>query len=510
MSVGSPDPSSHPGANESALNPAKLAGLERYAEGGCAFSAPDAGGKNHGFAVQRKNLPFAVPAIRRDSITGRGNGHAVRMRVRRSHGSPVSIGCWLPNDFSSRELKSALESSRGARWASILTTLPRSKVIPDPAARQPLSREVRTFGDSVLAPSAPQSGALQNAKASGLLSADENCVWVDAVITIWDSEEGWVYLYVEIYVCEEPDPFGEVFAWVIDNGYGDYPRIVVDASDYEITVLDSVAFTAEVVSDTYMWIDRWRWAPAQGTAWDPWTKACPEVYQNDLYCRIQVHGTGAMYLEGEQFDGTRVSGWVRVVANLPPDVELSPDDAGDVEGPAGGNEVGNSGMLISDANRVSIAVAALNSGDWTYTQGCAQCGSGPYSEPAKNLANKYGDCTDYVYTMVKSVLDGYWNHEILRTFGFNSYNQTQLAWYGYQQITTLTAQVGDVVVRTKIGGSGHAGIFYGWAAGGHPIGIANNGIPATPDHPRQDKDTGRFDFYARGGYVTKFFRPQIP
>ena len=170
------------------------------------------------------------------------------------------------------------------------------------------------------------------------------------------------------------------------------------------------------------------------------------------------------------------------------------------------------GVAPRGEQRYNIFWAAYNSGEWTYTQRCAQCAGGPNSESAKNLPARLGDCTDYVYSAVKSVLGSAWVHEILRTKAFNISSAATLAWYGSQQIDSASVRIGDVVVRTKTSAClcGHAGIFFGWAAGGHPIGIANNGSPASPGHENANRPTGPFDFRVKSGYVTKFFRPQTP
>lgn len=238
--------------------------------------------------------------------------------------------------------------------------------------------------------------------------------------------------------------------------------------------------------------------------------------QNDLYCKIQVHGTGAMYIEGHLIDGTRLSGWVRVVADLPPDVALLPGESGDVEGPAE-NQGMDPGTLIPESMVDEVFHAGVISGEWRYTQGCALCETGPNFEPAKDLPNKSGDCTDFVYTAVKGALGDFWPHgpnQIVRTKGFNNYGARALSSYGYRQIDSARVRIGDIVVRTKTDPNsclcGHAGIFYGWAAGGYPIALANNGYPATPSHPNVDAVTGRFDFKKKAGYVTKFFRPELP
>ena len=93
---------------------------------------------------------------------------------------------------------------------------------------------------------------------------------------------------------------------------------------------------------------------------------------------------------------------------------------------------------------------------------------------------------------------------------FTGMNSTQLAKHSYGLIDSAHVRPGDPVLRTVIGGGGHAGIFIGWAAGGHPIGWANNGSPAYPTIMNRDTTTGPFDFKVKSGHVTKFFRPQTP
>lgn len=126
-----------------------------------------------------------------------------------------------------------------------------------------------------------------------------------------------------------------------------------------------------------------------------------------------------------------------------------------------------------------------------------------------NIANKFGDCTDFVWIAVKNVLGSSWPHAKISRRMFNNFSTTKLAANGYVVVDSASVRIGDIVVRTKTTGCqcGHAGGFIGWGAGGHPIGHANNGLPATKTRPNKDNPTGKYDFIQRAGELTKSFRP---
>jgi len=165
------------------------------------------------------------------------------------------------------------------------------------------------------------------------------------------------------------------------------------------------------------------------------------------------------------------------------------------------------------------AVRRVRQPQWTYTQGCDKCGPPPrpFTEPAYDVPNHVGDCTDFVQVVIKNYLGSSWTHQKMSTGMFGAFwsNPTTLAKHGFAVVDSSALRPGDVVVRdTVISGtinSGHAGIFGGWAAvrgGAHPIGWANDGYPARPQHAGHTGPTGPFDFFQTSGQKTMYFRPQ--
>ena len=130
------------------------------------------------------------------------------------------------------------------------------------------------------------------------------------------------------------------------------------------------------------------------------------------------------------------------------------------------------------------------------------------TEVAKDLPNHLGDCTDFVWTVVRSVLGSTkWPFDIARTVQFGAFDSTTAPKYGYVITDSAHVRYGDVIVRVSGSQGGHAGIFEGWGQGGHPIGWANNGKPASSAHPNFDNPTGYSDFRQKTGTTTRFFRP---
>ncbi|MEK7401758.1 MAG: hypothetical protein AABZ80_05275 [Gemmatimonadota bacterium] len=147
---------------------------------------------------------------------------------------------------------------------------------------------------------------------------------------------------------------------------------------------------------------------------------------------------------------------------------------------------------------------AMSGPDWTYTQGGVRGGQ----EPARNLSNNTGDCTDFTWKGTSDVLGSSWPHdyntEKLNTLMFHTLNDAELRTRGYERVSITEARAGDVVVR-----GGHAGLYIGPDASGKVQGIANNGLPATPTLPNQDKTTGLYDFSRAGDFYPEFFRPVV-
>jgi hypothetical protein len=118
-----------------------------------------------------------------------------------------------------------------------------------------------------------------------------------------------------------------------------------------------------------------------------------------------------------------------------------------------------------------------------------------------------GDCTDLVQYAHQTYLGmTAWPFEKMSTSQFNGWGATGLAKHGFSQIDSTQVRVGDVVVKTVSGGSGHAGLFKGWGAHWQPQAWANGGTPATLQKKRNDGKTGQWTATRQSGYVVKYFR----
>jgi hypothetical protein len=99
-----------------------------------------------------------------------------------------------------------------------------------------------------------------------------------------------------------------------------------------------------------------------------------------------------------------------------------------------------------------------------------------------------------------------------------------VGYYGYVKTDSANLREGDVVVIAKVDTAnsvtrflgGHAGIFVQWAAGpaagGYSIGWANNGLPASKDHPNKNNPTGIYNFKIKdpNHWHLFFFRQATP
>lgn len=506
-----------PGA--ASASSAKMATLARYNDGGCGASINDSSGVRHGYAIQRRNLPFAVPAVQHDAKTGHGNATVVHFSVSQPGSAPVAFTCWLPNTESAADLLTAMQqASKNGRWKALFGMLPKAPVIPDSAHRHALSAEVQAFAATMLASRPAPTGASNSVHSN----FDSGCLDVHGTFDWYsDIEQAWLIIDVDIEVCDPDDGGGDIFEYVIDSGYSAGPYVVVDADKYNITDLDSVSFSAEVVSDGHEPPVGWTWVPGGGLAWDPWTdssvrQACLGTVPS---CKIQVHGTGTMfYVVDDATTGDSLSGQLQIIASLPPDAGA---DSGDAPLPSNWDSGGASSTPISVLQLTKILQAADSSDEhftWVYTQNCAQCDSagihGPFTEHVVDIPNHYGDCTDFVWAMVTKVLGASWNHQKINTAMFDTLDAPHLAAHGYAEDVSGNPIAGEAIVRGKTSGtrSGHAGIFSGWCAGSphHPCGMAENGTPATYYAAGTSKGLGLRDFGPLTGYATRFFRPQTP
>ena len=481
-------------------------------QGGCAASAPDAQGTERAMVIPSRLLPFKVRPLQRNPRTGRDDGRGVRIRTKTPDGVPVTLNCLLPQSVTVQDLTTAIKNSNQSRWRGVFKHLPKARPVPDPEILQ--------------ASTPPARSDASNPAALPDTAFSSNCVEVS--ISFWyEGSNGWFYIKIEFIICDEPGG-GDAWGHVIP--YANYPYVFVDADKYQITQLDTVRFWAEIYNPnaTIPILQGWVWNHAAGRP-DPWTQACSDL---SYACRIGIHGSGTMSFNVD-IDGIPLSASVNIGAFPPPDVG---DEEGDVDEPlpdireepeaersSGPFAIETNAFLSTEvtlSQSIAIFVYAVQMGEWHYTQGCYHCAGGPNTEPAKNLAAQYGDCTDFVWAAINGSLgSSVWNPPILRTRGFNNSSTATLANYGYVEIASSSARPGDVVVRTKTDPAscmcGHAGLFGGWGAsddgGSHyPIGWANNGLPAKPTRPNVDLATNVYHFREKAGMVTKYFRPVVP
>jgi RHS repeat-associated protein len=158
--------------------------------------------------------------------------------------------------------------------------------------------------------------------------------------------------------------------------------------------------------------------------------------------------------------------------------------------------------MVTVDQSTAIHDAAYDSGEWHYTQGGAHHGD----EPPVNLAQKYGDCTDFTWNATKQGLGAAWNHSYAEKPNTHAFLHGEAR--GYTEVEASSARPGDVVVL-----GGHAGIFDGFAedasGGTRVLGHANNGSPAYPDKAGRDGNTGPFDFTGNARLTPHFYRPII-
>lgn len=474
--------------------PGALANGNRFDEGGCAVWARDGEGVTRGMAIPRRMLPFSVRPIRRDPTTGRTTPRVYSIRAATPDGAPVTMECLMDGSLSVDDIAAALSKSKSGRWRAVLSQLRTARELPDSGRWQRQDSAV---------PYSPAPAERLSAGVS-MQQGEETCAKIELVFQYTDSDGFWNSATITFWVCYDTGG-SDGYAWMVNNGYTQSSYVVVDADRYNIQQTDSVRFFADIVTSSYEipYLLGWTWTPASGVS-DRWTKACAD---NGYQCKTMVHGSGRIafdvLLESEQLVGT-----VQINASAPSDVGNTPGDADFADGPAG---YAFRPIQISAKQSTAILADALGMGEWTYTQGCAQCAGGPYTEPPVNIPQKFGDCTDFVWIAVKHVLGTSWPHAKLSTRMFNSYSSGRLAHNGYVQVDSASVRQGDIVVRTTTSGClcGHAGVFVGWAAGGRPIGHANNGLPATRYRANEDKLTKKFDFKAEPGQLTKFFRPVL-
>lgn len=173
-------------------------------------------------------------------------------------------------------------------------------------------------------------------------------------------------------------------------------------------------------------------------------------------------------------------------------------------------------------NGPKIILAALESGEWEYSQGKkievpgGIFGPLPFEieGPPRNTHDKdtgpgqhIGDCTDLVYWVAADVIDGwrgkhpYWDEKV-STGLLASLTPEDRKARGWKKIERDAVRRGDIFVR-----GGHAGIYMCTDSECQPWGWANDGMPITSPSGYSNGDTGWFDDFTDG---TLFFRPVDP
>ena len=157
-------------------------------------------------------------------------------------------------------------------------------------------------------------------------------------------------------------------------------------------------------------------------------------------------------------------------------------------------------MITSDES-IAILVAAIKSGEWSYTQGGAKLGVEAAVSITSDFSKSFGDCTDLTFTATKAALGDSWSsrypHDKPGTGNFH--NGTAK---GYTRVENSAARAGDIVVT-----GGHAGIYFGTDSKGNVWGWANNGTPATPTKANHDGGTGYYNFSKSAKNKPEFYRP---
>lgn len=507
------------------LDSAKIAKLRgKYGQGGCAAATTDRTGSLRGVAMRRQDLPFSVPPIQRDPKSGKGNGRIVQMTVRRAGQADVVMNCWVPNTVSLSDIAASINSSKNARWASVFSRVKTARVIPAVGQRTPLSREALALAAETLMPGADTTVARG-------ASFDDLCIPVKGFWTFWDDDEGgWVALVIDLTTCDGGD---DLFLYVADGPYGDDPYVVVSANSYQPMGTDSVAFSAELVSDVRLSPQGWTWTRTTAGSGDPWTQACSGT---STTCEIPIYGPGRMKFSYDDGNGGTVWADVAIAMTVPADIDSTgvPDE-GDTED-ATLSTAHFATTPISDAQASAILDSAKHQPDWRYTQGCYSCDTihhPTWTEPPKNLANHYGDCTDFVWAVANLVLGGTtwpWNaSHIARTVTFGTSGRTppsNIGYWGYLLTDSAHARPGDVVVSNPIVhppapnendtiGGGHAGILMHTVnnangTAGFFLAWANNGLPASSLHANKDTTTGPYTFKNKPGWILRFFRQGTP
>jgi hypothetical protein len=276
------------------LNAAKMAELKKFDEGGCGVSMMDSSGTRRGFAVARDRLPFEVPAIKHNPLTGTANGKVIELSAARANGIPLRLICWVPDNLTTAAMGKAFDRLNRERFDRIVAELHVARPLAtDPA----LSREGQEFRLEMLAPEPVARSAnaecVGETKPAGMSSSANSSAFGGCCSpgTIWTYSGD--YITVNVSVCLSGGSCDD-YGCMADFGYYEPGPPLVDMTSGRATdviaELDTLTYTGNVSSSIPVEFVRWTWSPDPGTT-DPWTHACAE---SSLSCVIEIHGSGTM------------------------------------------------------------------------------------------------------------------------------------------------------------------------------------------------------------------------
>jgi hypothetical protein len=206
---------------------AQLAALTSHGEG-CVVSTYNGDSVARGFVMARKDLPFHLPAIQRQPLTGLGNGYPRRIIVQ-GQGKPIALECWLPSNLTAQQVGEAVRSSMSdGRWTAIAASLEEARIIPARGERI-ATPEGLEFERQMLETSPLRRGPAREARAEcgGPMSdrgtrpsfeCYEECY--DWEATIYFNGDSWS-ITITGYGCIVTDT-GGALTWMISNGWWQY------------------------------------------------------------------------------------------------------------------------------------------------------------------------------------------------------------------------------------------------------------------------------------------------
>ena len=87
-----------------------------------------------------KRLPFTLPEIVRDPVTGRGTGRPIQLQIKKKEiPDTITVSCWVPVTMTAADMD---QQAATADWTSLYSRLRRAKVVKQADIQRPPSREV--------------------------------------------------------------------------------------------------------------------------------------------------------------------------------------------------------------------------------------------------------------------------------------------------------------------------------------------------------------------------------